>query len=129
MGLKLDRFPIHWGMISADPSSHGRMKYAVLGEDALGTEEKLANYCGRVDWTYLKPHYLSGSLLFVDPELGLAMVGAAISADERSKVEAWLKGGDLVKIGDLHAAQWEKCGGEFEALVVSPFVLCRPLEH
>jgi hypothetical protein len=41
-------------------------------------------------------------------------------------VEAWLRCGDLVKIGDLHAAQWEKGGMEFEALVVSPFVLCRP---
>ena len=40
-----------------------------------------------------------------------------------------LKAGDIVKIGDLHAAQWEKPGDktEFEALVVSPFVLCRPV--
>jgi hypothetical protein len=42
-------------------------------------------------------------------------------------VEGWLKSGDLVKIGDLHAAQWEGKAVEFEALVVSPFVLCRPL--
>jgi hypothetical protein len=42
-------------------------------------------------------------------------------------VEAWLNVGDLVKISELHAQQWETAPEtRFEALVVSPFVLCRP---
>jgi hypothetical protein len=49
------------------------------------------------------------------------------SENQKEQVEAWLKSGDMVKIGDLHAEQWEKVGIEFEALVVSPFVLCRPV--
>ena len=57
----------------------------------------------------------------------LVEVGAAISENNKARVEGWLKSGDLVKIGDLHAAQWEGGAGEFEALVVSPFVLCRPV--
>lgn len=103
------------------------MKYAILGEDTSSLDEKLEKYTGTVGWKYLAPHFLSGVLYFVDPSLALADVGRAISANEKDKVEAWLKSGDLVKIGDLHAAQWEKGGTEFEALVVSPFVLCRPL--
>lgn len=88
--------------------------------------EKLANYTGQVPWSYLAPHSLKGSLYFVDPALELEDVGAAISANRTAQVEAWLKAGDLVKIEALHAAQWEHGDAEFEALVVSPFVLCRP---
>lgn len=98
----------------------------MLGEDESTVEEKLAKYTGTVDWKYLAPHYQNGVLYFVDPELLLTEVGAAFSVNEKDKVEAWLKSGDLVKIGDLHAEQWAKDEGEFEALVVSPFVLCRP---
>ena len=114
-------------MISPDPNKPEPLKYAILGEDTSTTEEKLGNYTGTVDWKYLRPHFLSGVLFFVDPELSLAEVGAAFSKDGRERVEAWLKSGDIVKISDLHAAQWEKGGTEFEALVVSPFVLCRPV--
>jgi hypothetical protein len=54
-------------------------------------------------------------------------VGAAISEDETAKVTTWLKLADLVKIEKLHAIQWENKEQQFEALVVSPFVLCRPV--
>lgn len=103
------------------------MKYAILGEDTSSVEEKLAKYTGTVDWKYLRPHYQSGVLFFVDPSLSLTEVGAAFSEDGRERVEAWLKAGDIVKIAEIHAAQWEKGETEFEALVVSPFVLFRPV--
>ena len=114
-------------MVSMNPNNPEPLKYAILGEDTSTTEEKLEKYTAKVDWKYLRPHYQSGVLYFVDPELNLADVGRAFTANEKGKVEAWLKTGDLVKIGELHAEQWEKGGTEFEALVVSPFVLCRPL--
>ena len=103
------------------------MKYAILGEDQTSASEKLEKYTGTVDWGYLAPHFRHGVLYFVDPSLALAEVGLAFSANNQDQVRAWLKSGDLVKIESLHAAQWEKGGVEFEALVVSPFVLCRPL--
>jgi hypothetical protein len=103
------------------------MKYALLGEDSATVEEKLEKFTGQVNWSYLKPHYHSGVLFFVDPSLTLQRVGAAISADQSEKVKNWIKTGDLVKLGELHAAQWEGAETEFEALVVSPFVLCRPV--
>jgi hypothetical protein len=91
------------------------------------TREKLANYTGQVPWSYLAPHAAKGSLYFVDPALQLAEVGAAFSGNRAEQVAAWLKAGDLVKIDALHAAQWENGETEFEALVVTPFVLCRPV--
>lgn len=114
-------------MVSPNPNTPEPMKYAILGEDTSSVEEKLEKYTGTVGWGYLRPHFLSGVLYFVDPCLALAEVGRAFSEDGKERVEAWLKAGDIVKISDLHAAQWEKAGTEFEALVVSPFVLCRPV--
>ena len=104
---------------SADP--------AFSGDDPDSTREKLANYTGDVPWSYLAPHAAKGSLYFVDPALKLEDVGAAFSGNRAEQVAGWLKSGDLVKIEALHAAQWEKSDTEFEALVVTPFVLCRPI--
>ncbi len=99
----------------------------MLGNDTASTAEKLAAYTGHVPWSYLAPHALTGSLYFVDPTLKLEDIGAAISANQTDRVQAWLKNGDLVQIEALHATQWKNSGTEFEALVVSPFVLCRPV--
>jgi len=112
------------------------MRYGMLGDDPQTAEEKLAKYSGQVDWSYLKEHCEKGTLFFVDSALKLEAVGVAITADEKEKIAAWLKSGDLVKLEALHAAQWEeqkddegkeKPKQQFEALVVSPFVLCRPV--
>ena len=103
------------------------MRYGLLGEDTGTPEDKLAKYTGEVDWSYLKPHYESGVLYFVDPSLALEEVGQALCRDQASTVESWLKSGDLVKIAPLHAQQWEEHPARFRALVVSPFVLCQPV--
>lgn len=103
------------------------MRYGMLGDDQRSTEEKLSQYLGEVTWEYLKEHYEKGTLFFVDPELKLEVVGAEIVADKKSQIEGWLKSGELVKIAALHAAQWEETEQQFKALVVSPFVLCRPI--
>ncbi len=96
-------------------------------KDPAPIREKLANDIGQVPWTYLAPHTESGSLFYVDPTLALEDVGFAISTNETDRVQHWLKTGDLVKIEALHAAQWKDGKMEFEALVVLPFVLCRPV--
>ena len=103
------------------------LRYGMLGDDQRSTEEKLAKYSGQVTWEYLKEHYEKGTLFFVDPDLKLETVGAEIVADQKAKIAAWLKSAELVKIEALHAVQWEGTEQQFEALVVSPFVLCRPV--
>ncbi|MEP4079346.1 DUF2288 family protein [Haloferula sp.] len=115
-------------MSKPDDSRPEPMKYALLGEDATSQEEKLEKFTGVVNWSYLKPHFKSGVLFFVDPSLSLQHVGAAISSDQSDRVKSWMGSGDLVKIEALHASQWDDNTTEFEALVVSPFVLCRPVD-
>ena len=102
------------------------MRYGMLGEDAQSTPEKLEKYTGIVDWEYLKPHFESGALIYVDPILEITEVGQALADDDKAKVESWLKAGDLVKPSEPHAKWWSENPQEFTALVVSPFVLMQP---
>lgn len=95
--------------------------------DAGGEEPDLEKYAGEVDWTYLEPHFKSGVLLYLDLGLDLKEVGEALVADDRGKVEAWMKCGDLVKPSQPHADHWAGAGEVYRALVVSPFVLMQPV--
>lgn len=100
----------------------------MLDQGRSNPEENLTTAAAPVAWSYLRPHFERGALIFVDPSLPLESVSSAIAADDHLRVKTWLKAGDLVKIESLHAAQWESSEGDcFEALVVSPFVLFRPL--
>ena len=104
------------------------MKYGMLGEDQQCTTDKLEKYTGVVGWDYLKPHFKSGALIYVDLCLEITEVGKAVADDNKEQIEAWLKSGDIVKPCELHEEWWEKNPQEFTALVVSPFVLMQPLE-
>ncbi len=99
------------------------MKYGILGEDALSEHDKISKYTGDVRWSYLKPHYKRDALLWVDPALPLEDVALAIIHDEATRVADWLGNGDLVRVGQLHAAQWKGGDELFTAVVVTPFVL------
>lgn len=102
------------------------MNYAMLGEDRSSDEEKIDKYTGVVGWEYLRPHGRSGSLIWVDPQLKLSEVARAFTGDDGERVANWLGAGDLVKVGELHARQWEGGDERFLAVVVTPFVLMQP---
>jgi hypothetical protein len=106
-------------------SERDEMKYAILGEDGRTEEQRIADYTGEVGWEYLKPHYERGCLLWVDAGLDLRRAAMAFVEDESEQVANWLGSGELVKIGALHAAQWEGGDERFTAVVVSPFVLMK----
>ena len=107
---------------------HERMRYGMLGNDPSDTGEKFDKYSGLVDWNDLLPHFKSGVLLYVDPALAIAEVGAAVADDDKARVEGWLACGDLVRPGEPHADYWASSNAKFTALVVSPFVLIQPAE-
>ena len=98
------------------------MRYGMVG----GDDPELEKYMGEVGWDYLKPHFESGALLYLDPSLDMKQVGEALVADDRAQVEGWLKSGDLVKPSGPHVDYWESAGETYRALVVSPFVLMQP---
>lgn len=98
-------------------------------EDHSSNEEKLEKYTGDVDWSYLKPHYESGAMIYVDPSLDLKAAGLAFTNDDQAQVKAWLQSGDIVQPCDLHAEHWEKSRTRFNAMIVRPFVLAQPIEN
>lgn len=95
-------------------------------EDRQSQAEKLEKYSGNVDWSYLKPHFEAGNLVYVDPCLDLKEVGLAFANDEQQQVKAWLRAGDLVQPCEQHAEHWENTGTHFQAMIVRPFVLAQP---
>ena len=107
--------------------SEDPLTYGMLGIDAASALEKLEKYTGEVDWSYLKPHFESGALLYVDHSLSLTEVGHAFAMDDAKRVSTWRKAGDLVTPSQAHAVYWEESKARFRALVVSPFVLIQPL--
>ena len=113
--------------MDSDDQNPESMNYGVLGDDTQSTPEKLDKYTGVVDWEYLKPHFDSGALLYVDPTLSITEVGQALADDDKDKTQAWLKSGDILKPSDLHVNWWLENPQEFTALVVSPFVLMQPV--
>lgn len=104
-----------------------KLSYKILGEDYSAAADKIAKYTGDVDWSYLKPHYRSGSMIYVDPQLSLSEVAEAFTQDDKVKVQTWLKKADLVKPSHLHEDWWEHDQTRFTAVVISPFVLAQPL--
>jgi hypothetical protein len=96
-------------------------------EDRQSESEKLEKYSGDVDWSYLRPHYENGVMLYVDPALDLKVAGLALAKDDKVQVQEWIKSGDLVQPCALHAEHWEKSGTRFIAMIVRPFVLAQPL--
>ena len=111
---------------SKDQPPEDVMNYNMIGDDAQSTPEKLEKYTGEVDWKYLKPHFESDALIYVDPTLSITEVGQAIADDDSEKIQSWLKSGDLVKPSELHAKWWQENPQTFIALVVTPFVLIQP---
>lgn len=82
---------------------------------------------GVTTWGYLLPHLEHGNLYFVDLSLQLREVAEALGKDDAARVSGWLKSGELVKLESIHAGQWHPAETFFDAVVVSPFVLCRPV--
>lgn len=97
-------------------------------EDKLTQTEKLEKYSGEVDWSYLRPHFEAGNLIYVDPCLDLKVAGIAFTEDNQVQVQKWLKCGDLLQPCALHADHWKKEKTSFRAMIVRPFILAQPLE-
>ena len=97
-------------------------------EDNQSDLEKLEKYSGNVDWSYLKPHYETSSMIYVDPALDLKTAGLAFANDDKDQVQAWLKSGDLVQPCDLHVEHWKEADTHFSAMIVRPFVLAQPIQ-
>jgi hypothetical protein len=113
---------------SSDSEPDAAMRYGVIGDDDTSLPDKLDKYVGEVSWSYLLPHFKTGSLLFIATNLDIKTVGEALSQDDVEAVKAWRKSGDLLNPSQPHADYWADQEFTFRALVVSPFVLMQQVE-
>ena len=105
---------------SKDPDS---MNYGILQNSIPSNSQKLEKYLGKVTWQYLEPHFLNGSLIYIDNSLCIKDVAEAFAHDDKRRVTKLLRAGDALKPGKAHAKYWKESNPTFTALVVSPFVI------
>lgn len=96
--------------------------------DDLTESERLERYTGPVDWSYLSPHQKLGNLYHLDVSQNLADVAKFFLHDKKDQVSALLAKGDLTKLDHLHAEWFGKNPQMFTAVIISPFIICQPLD-
>jgi len=83
-----------------------------------------------VPWKDLRIHLQRDAIIIVADELDLVSVAAAVAADEKSQVEAWIDDGKLLKPTAEQAENWEKqLEKPFRMLIVQPFILVQMVTH
>ncbi|MDB2410569.1 DUF2288 domain-containing protein [Pseudomonadales bacterium] len=74
-------------------------------------------------WSELARFFAAGKVLFVDSQLNLVEVAAAVSADDTDQVAKWLELQQLSPVNDQQAADWQQCDQRMWAVVTAPWVL------
>ncbi|MDA8694021.1 DUF2288 domain-containing protein [Pseudomonadales bacterium] len=74
-------------------------------------------------WSELARFFAAGKVLFVDCQLNLVEVAAAVSADDTDQVTKWLELQQLSPVNDQQAADWQQCDQRMWAVVTAPWVL------
>jgi hypothetical protein len=89
-----------------------------------GFERDLA----QVSWRELRIHLRRDTLVTVADELDLVIVATAVAADETTRVQAWITGGQLAKPTAAELDQWETALDKpFRMLIVQPYILVQPV--
>jgi len=78
-------------------------------------------------WAALEPHARRQGLFLVRDGLELSEVAAAIATDDQSKVEEWIGDLSLRRPTLDEVTEWAEDPVAFYAVIVQPFVLCRPI--
>lgn len=80
----------------------------------------------KASWAMLRDHHKRGAVFLVK-DLDLVDAAAALAQDEAAKVKLWLDGGNLVKVEDEEAEDYEKSASEenFQFIIIQPYVLIK----
>ncbi|AZZ91081.1 DUF2288 family protein [Hahella sp. KA22] len=84
---------------------------------------KLVSDTARINWRELERFYAKGQVVLVSTELDLIETAAAVAQDDKQKVEAWIKSGELGGVTAETAQRWHDESYELWAVVVAPWVL------
>lgn len=83
-----------------------------------------------VPWKELRIHLQRDAIIIVADHLDLVSVAVAVTADDKEKVESWIRDGLLVKPTAEQASAWEQeLEKPFRVLIVQPFILVQIVNH
>lgn len=84
---------------------------------------KVNSETARLPWSELEKHFAAGNVVFVAAELDLVDVAVRISHDDKPTIVQWMADGQLMKVSDQQAQNWQVADAMLWAVVVSPFIL------
>lgn len=90
-------------------------------------QAKLNAETGQLHWSELQRHFARGVVIHVAPPLDLVQVAARMAQDDAGAMGEWLQAGLVSRATTEDAAQWQRHGTQFWAVVVAPWVLVQPL--
>ncbi len=90
---------------------------------------KLNTETAKADWAELQPFFAKGQLIRVDERLDLIDVAANIACDDTATVQHWMMSGQLAKLDDATAADWQQRNPPIWTVVVAPWILVQERAH
>ena len=78
---------------------------------------------GLITWAELQPFFARGALLSVQPGEDMVGVALAMAENDQARLRDWLQGGQLVRLSDDQAQDWQARDPLLWAVVVAPWVL------
>ena len=78
---------------------------------------------GQLAWKELERHFARGVVVKVRRGLDLVDVAARIAQDDKAAVERWLGEGQIARVSEQDAADWNERRPTFWAVVTAPWVL------
>ncbi|KRW66431.1 MULTISPECIES: DUF2288 domain-containing protein [Stutzerimonas stutzeri subgroup] len=100
-----------------------------MADDASTLYAKLLGETAAITWQELEPFFARGALLQVAGDADLVEVALAVAEDDRTKVAAWMNGGQLSKMHADQAQDWLERDPDLWAVVVAPWVLVQERGH
>jgi hypothetical protein len=86
-------------------------------------KNKLVSETSKIKWGELQTFYASGAVIAVNKGNDLIHVAAQFSLDNKKAVSDWLEAGEVFKVEDKQAAQWQQQETILWAVVIAPWVL------
>ena len=87
------------------------------------TQRDMHGQTAIIDWLELQRFFAAGKVLFVVAELNLVEVAAAVTKDDTVQVERWMQAGQLARVTDAQATEWQVSNPALWSVVVAPWVL------
>ena len=94
-----------------------------MNEETSLLYAKLLGETAQITWAELQPFFARGALLSVQPGEDMVGVALAMAENDLARLRDWLQGGQLVRLSDDQAQDWQARDPLLWAVVVAPWVL------